>query len=227
MIELKVTIELPGMPEALNHLADAIMANANARATEGLTNLLSMSGSAPAPILDMFPGEPAPVAVEAAPAAPEETAAEKQEKPKRTRASKKTVVEVPALVEQPEDAPPMVTVPQTAAPVTPPVMAAPVAPMAPVASPEIAQAVAPVMAPVNPPVMAATQVAAAPAPVANAPVYTIDMLSKAGTALLDKGGMTALLGLLAEFGIQSMMELKPEQYTAFALRMKEIGADLP
>ena len=59
------------------------------------------------------------------------------------------------------------------------------------------------------------------------PVYTIDMLSRAGTILLDKGKMGELLSLLQKYSAASLMELKPEQYSAFAQDMKAIGADLP
>ena len=192
MLEVKITVELPGIPEALTKLAEAMLANANAKTAEGLANLIgggvpavypTTDGNAPDPI--PFPemsGEPAPA------------------EPKRKRVSKKATA-----VERPEDAPPMAEVPQTAA--------------------EPEQAEAPAVT------EAATQAEAAPAPEAtpevNTPKYDIDMLSRAGTALLDKGGMNNLLALLAEFGVQSMMELKPEQYPAFAAKMKEIGADLP
>lgn len=197
MLEVKITVELPGIPEALTKLAEAVLANANAKTAEGLANLIG--GGVPA----VFPTcegsnapEPLPFPGMSAEPAPAAEAAE----PKRKRASKKA----PA-VERPEDAPPMAEVPQTAA--------------------EPVQAEAPAVT------EAATQAEAAPVPEAtpevNTPKYDIDMLSRAGTALLDKGGMNNLLALLAEFGVQSMMELKPEQYPTFAAKMKEIGADLP
>lgn len=56
--------------------------------------------------------------------------------------------------------------------------------------------------------------------------YTLDDLSKAAVTLMDLGKQQELLNLLAQFGVQSMPELKPEQYGAFALALREKGANI-
>ena len=56
--------------------------------------------------------------------------------------------------------------------------------------------------------------------------YTPDDLSKAAVTLMDLGKQQELLNLLAQFGVQSMPELKPEQYGAFALALREKGANI-
>ena len=196
MLEIKITVELPGIPDAINHLADALLAS-------------KVQAVTPSPAVVALP-----VAAEtASEAVPEPAPAPAPEKKTRKRK------EAPAPVEKAEDAPPLAEVPQE-----------PVAQ----AEPEPAQA------PADPePAKAedqgeATQQAAAPDPVItqdipvdDGPVYNIDMLSRAGTALLDKGKMGDLLNLLGEFSAASLMDLKPEQYPAFAQKMKAIGADLP
>ena len=194
MLEIKITVELPGIPDAINRLADALLAS-------------KVQAITPSPAVVALP-----VAAEtASEAVPEPAPAPAPEKKTRKRK------EAPAPVEKAEDAPPLAEVPQE-----------------PVAQPEPAQA------PADPePAKAedqgeATQQAAAPDPVItqdipadDGPVYNIDMLSRAGTALLDKGKMGDLLNLLGEFSAASLMDLKPEQYPAFAQKMKAIGADLP
>lgn len=191
MLEIKITVELPGIPDAINHLADALLAS-------------KVQAITPSPAVVALP-----VAAETASEAVPEPAPEK-----KTRKRK----EAPAPVEKAEDAPPLAEVPQE------PVAQAEPEPAQAPADPEPAKAEA---------VSEATQ-EAAPDPVItqdipadDGPVYNIDMLSRAGTALLDKGKMGDLLNLLGEFSAASLMDLKPEQYPAFAQKMKAIGADLP
>lgn len=73
----------------------------------------------------------------------------------------------------------------------------------------------------------------AEAPKAEAPkvptqekTYTPDELAKAGVSLLDKGKQADLLALLGEFNVAAIPALKPEQYGAFALRLREMGAEI-
>ena len=196
MLEIKITVELPGIPDAINHLADALLAS-------------KVQAVTPSPAVVALPVS----AETASEAVPEPAPAPAPEKKTRKRK------EAPAPVEKAEDAPPLAEVPQE-----------------PVAQPEPE----PAQAPADPePAKAedqgeATQQAVAPDPVItqdipvdDGPVYNIDMLSRAGTALLDKGKMGDLLNLLGEFSAASLMDLKPEQYPAFAQKMKAIGADLP
>ena len=196
MLEIKITVELPGIPDAINHLADALLAS-------------KVQAVTPSPAVVALP-----VAAEtASEAVPEPAPAPAPEKKTRKRK------EAPAPVEKAEDAPPLAEVPQE-----PVAQAEPEQAQAP-ADPEPAKAEA---------VSEATPQEAAPDPVItqdipadDGPVYNIDMLSRAGTALLDKGKMGDLLNLLGEFSAASLMDLKPEQYPAFAQKMKAIGADLP
>ena len=94
------------------------------------------------------------------------------------------------------------------APVTPPpAPAAPVTPPAPAPAPT-PQTAAPVM------------------PVAGAPTYTLDQISKAGAALVDAGKMEPLLALLTKYGVQAITQLQPAQYGVFATELRALGAQI-
>jgi len=56
------------------------------------------------------------------------------------------------------------------------------------------------------------------------PTYTYDQLAVAATSLLDAGRKDELMSLLAQFGVQALTELKPEQYGAFATALRQLGA---
>lgn len=60
------------------------------------------------------------------------------------------------------------------------------------------------------------------------PNYTLDQLSKAAADLItsDAGKQTALLELLHKFSIESMPELKTEDYPAFAEGLRALGGNL-
>lgn len=81
--------------------------------------------------------------------------------------------------------------------------------------------------PVTPP---ATQAPAAqPAPEAPAiptaaPQYTLEMISAAGSALIDAGKMDRLLALLGKCGVDNLTALKPDQYGAMATDLRALGA---
>lgn len=60
----------------------------------------------------------------------------------------------------------------------------------------------------------------------NAKEYTLDELSKAAVGLLDKGLADELTNLLAEFGVNSLPELDKTVYSQFALKIREMGADI-
>ena len=87
---------------------------------------------------------------------------------------------------------------------TPAQTAAPVAPTVPVATP------APTAAP-------------APVPTA-APQYTLEMISVAGSALIDAGKLDALMALLGKYGVDSLTSLDPNQYGAVATDLRALGA---
>ena len=105
----------------------------------------------------------------------------------------------PAMSQTPSPAP---------APVTPPP-----APAAPVTPPSPAPAPAP-------------QTAAPVMPVAGAPTYTLDQISKAGAALVDAGKMEPLLALLTKYGVQAITQLQPAQYGVFATELRALGAQI-
>ena len=118
--------------------------------------------------------------------------------------------------------------------------ATPTAPVNPTPAPTV-----PTQAPGAPlsatPAQTAAQIAPAvpvvqPAPVANAPVasavptgaptYTLDMIARAGAALVDAGKMDALCGLLAKYGVEALTALDPAQYGNFANDLRALGAQI-
>lgn len=63
-------------------------------------------------------------------------------------------------------------------------------------------------------------------PVSSAPTYTIDQITKAGADLVQAGKMPQLYGLMQQFGIGAATDLRPEQYGAFAMALREMGAQI-
>ncbi len=90
------------------------------------------------------------------------------------------------------------------------------------------------------PAAQAASIPTAPAPATNAPVnypapgvplaqppkYTVDQIMAAGAMLMDAGKVNELMGLLHSFGVQAVMDLKPEQLGAFATALRELGAKI-
>jgi len=72
---------------------------------------------------------------------------------------------------------------------------------------------------------AATVSPLGPVPVAAAPAYTLEQLSRAGAALLP-GKMTEVQALLAKYGVKSAHELPVEYYGAFATDLRLLGANI-
>lgn len=68
-------------------------------------------------------------------------------------------------------------------------------------------------------------VSSAPIPTAT-PTYTLDALARAGAALAQAGKMQEALTLLAKYGVQTVNQLKPEQYGAFATELRALGAQI-
>ena len=99
-------------------------------------------------------------------------------------------------------------------------------PAAPVQqAPAVPSAPAPVQqAPTAAPVTD-THIQSATVPTA-APAYTLDMLSRAGAALVDAGKMPQLIELLQRYGVNAITEVRPENYGAIALELKALGAQL-
>ena len=118
-----------------------------------------------------------------------------------------------------------------------PAAAVPTAPMTPAPSTPAASVTPPTMtfpsepAPAAPtvpqqPVMQPPTAAAALPPQAAPPTYTLDQLAKAGAALAQSGKMEQALALLAKYGVQTVNQLQPEQYGAFATELRALGAQL-
>ena len=123
---------------------------------------------------------------------------------------------------------------QAQAPVNPmqatgaPLSATPAQTVAPVANVPVAPAVVQQAAPAVAPV---AQAPIAQAPVASAvptgaPTYTLEMIARAGTALVDAGKMDALCGLLAKYGVEALTALDPAQYGNFANDLRALGAQI-
>jgi hypothetical protein len=63
-------------------------------------------------------------------------------------------------------------------------------------------------------------------PPTTAPTYTLDQLARAGATLAQAGKMEQALALLNKYGIQTVNQLKPEQYGAFATELRALGAQV-
>lgn len=57
--------------------------------------------------------------------------------------------------------------------------------------------------------------------------YTADELQKAAISLMDKGvSMDAIAGVLNKLGVATLPELTPDKFGAFALELRQLGADI-
>ena len=63
-------------------------------------------------------------------------------------------------------------------------------------------------------------------PVTEAPKYSIDDIARAGAELAQQGPdkIAALAGLLQQFGLQAVTQLRTEQMGPFVLAMRGMGA---
>lgn len=59
-----------------------------------------------------------------------------------------------------------------------------------------------------------------------ATTYSLDDLAHAAMALMDAGRQADLQVLLAKFGVESLPQLPPAHYGAFATGMREMGAQI-
>ncbi len=71
-----------------------------------------------------------------------------------------------------------------------------------------------------------SQPVTATVPVAAPPQYTTEQIMEAGATLMDAGKINDLMALLQKFGVQAVMDLKPEQLGPFATAMRELGAKI-
>lgn len=58
------------------------------------------------------------------------------------------------------------------------------------------------------------------------PQYSKEQIMQAGAALMDEGKISELTNLLQSFGVQAVMQLKPDQLDAFAAAMRDLGAKI-
>jgi len=58
------------------------------------------------------------------------------------------------------------------------------------------------------------------------PQYTLEMIARAGTALVDAGKMDALCNLLAKYQVEALTALDSSQYGAFATDLRALGAQI-
>ena len=117
------------------------------------------------------------------------------------------------------------------APVVPTQPAAPVAPVQPAAPVAPAQPTAPVVPPQTAVPTTPVQPVASVAPVqpvvpTTSVTYTPDDLARAAFALMDSGRQQELIGLLQQFGVNAIPELKPEQFGTFATALRGMGAQI-
>lgn len=135
----------------------------------------------------------------------------------------KSVADAPVSVAQvnPDPVPDVQTAGVPAAPAVPtggaPVTGMPTAPVAPAAAGSPVVATAPVTQP------AAPSVSSVPT---STRTYTPDDLARAAMALMDSGRQNELIGLLAQFGVSSIPELKGDQLGAFATALRGMGAQI-
>lgn len=121
----------------------------------------------------------------------------------------------PVQNQQTAPAAPTQEVPQT--PVqTQPIMNVPTAAPAPTA---------PTQAPVQQTPVAPTQPAQPAQQAAKTPI-TLEVISRAGAALVDQGKMQQIMGLLSKYGVQAITQLQPNTYEAFAAEMRTLGAQI-
>lgn len=64
------------------------------------------------------------------------------------------------------------------------------------------------------------------APIAAPHEYTTEEIQAACAPLMDTGKQAELVGLLAEFGVQSLPQLAKEQFGAFATKLRGLGAKI-
>ncbi|MBT2599115.1 MULTISPECIES: hypothetical protein [unclassified Oceanobacillus] len=58
------------------------------------------------------------------------------------------------------------------------------------------------------------------------PSYGMEELAKAASQLMDAGKQSELVQLLGEFNVQALTALPQEQYGAFAMKLRDLGAKI-
>ena len=101
----------------------------------------------------------------------------------------------------------------------------PVVPAVPTAAPIAPVPVANTPA-VQQPVTQTAQAPTVPIVPTGAPQYTLEMIAKAGTALIDAGKMDLLCNLLTKYQVDALTALDPSQYGNFATELRALGAQI-
>ena len=123
---------------------------------------------------------------------------------------------------------PAAPVPVIAPPAPAPQVTAPVQPQHPATNPTVTAG--PTIPSTTCPSEATAPVVTAPAtvPLAQAPTFTLADISKAGADLIgaNPGLLPKVNELLAQYGIQTLDKLKPDQFGAFATALRGLGAKI-
>ena len=112
------------------------------------------------------------------------------------------------------------TIPAPVADITVPSMAPVTVPVTPAPAPTAPVQTVPTPAPAQ---VTAAPVTAVPTTTAS---YTLDDLARAAMVLMDAGRQNDLLGLLGQFGVDSLPNLPQQQYGAFATALRGMGAQI-
>lgn len=205
MLEIKITIEAPGLENALNHTADVLESLGNTCIVPSvMADANAVTGTA-AKTLD-----------------------------KRARKPRKTPQESAPIVMNANTAPMPAASPAvapqlagTADPVTVPMPAPATAESSTTAAyptTNMAAIEAPVVANPTVPMPDVPEQPAGPAtPLSEQPV-TREQVAMAGAALLDEGKMPELIALLKEFNVQAITQLSDAQIPQIADRLRAMGA---
>lgn len=132
----------------------------------------------------------------------------------------------------PTPAPTPASVPAPVAPAPAPVPMPPQPPVNPTPAPQAAPIPYPTTATTASPMTAPAPAPSAPAPSSpvvpgtEPPKFSIDDIARAGAELAQQGPdkITALTGLLQQFGLQAVTQLRPDQMGPFVLALRGLGA---
>lgn len=117
---------------------------------------------------------------------------------------------------------PQVVTPDIVHPITPVEPTAPTQPVTPVAPTQTATPVEPT-APTQPVTPVAPTTPAVPV---SEKTYTLEDIQRASAALVQGGKIAQLQALLQQFNAISLAHLSQDNFGAFALKLRELGADI-
>lgn len=60
----------------------------------------------------------------------------------------------------------------------------------------------------------------------SAPQYTLDMIARAGTSLVDAGKLAEVSAILQKYGVEVLTALDPSLYGAVAMDLRALGAQI-